>query len=104
MSDETVVESAPEAVVADPAAAEAGLATAQRRPGKRFPRRKLCYFCGQYMDNIDYKDTKTLRRFISERGKILPRRMTGTCAFHQRQLTAAVKRARVIALLPYTAE
>jgi small subunit ribosomal protein S18 len=88
----------------EPAAAEAGLAGAARRPGKRFPRRKLCYFCGQYIDYIDYKDVKTLRRFVSERGKILPRRMTGTCAFHQRQLTAAVKKARVIALMPYKSE
>jgi small subunit ribosomal protein S18 len=104
MSDETLVESAPEAILGDPAAAEAGLAAAQRRAAKRGPRRKLCYFCGQYIDNIDYKDTKTLRRFITDRGKIIPRRMTGTCAFHQRQLTAAIKRARVIALLPFTAE
>jgi small subunit ribosomal protein S18 len=103
MSEETPIQAASD-LAADPSAAEAGLAGAQRRPGKRFPRRKLCYFCGQYVDYIDYKDTKTLRRFISERGKILPRRMTGTCAFHQRQLTAAIKRARVIALLPYKSE
>ena len=72
-----------------------------RRGGRR--RRKVCMFCGA--DNvIDYKDTAKLRKFISERGKILPRRVTGTCAKHQRAVTVAVKRARHIALLPYTVE
>ena len=67
-------------------------------------RRKVCVFCVDKVQSIDYKDTQKLRRYISERGKILPRRMTGTCAAHQRQLTVAIKRARHIALLPYVAE
>ncbi len=68
------------------------------RPHKR---KKVCQFCVDKLTSIDYKDTAKLRRFISERGKILPRRTTGTCAAHQRQLTVAIKRARQIALLPY---
>lgn len=67
-------------------------------------RRKVCVFCVDKVQSIDYKDTNKLRRYISERGKILPRRTTGTCAAHQRQLTVAIKRARQIALLPYVAE
>ena len=64
-------------------------------------RRKVCTFCVDKVEGIDYKDTGKLRRYLSERGKILPRRTTGTCAMHQRQLTTAIKRARQIALLPY---
>ena len=64
-------------------------------------RKKVCLFCVDKVTNIDYKDTAKLKRFTSERGKILPRRTTGTCAAHQRQLTVAIKRARQIALLPY---
>lgn len=71
------------------------------RPHKR---KKVCVFCADKVYDIDYKDVTRLRRFISERAKILPRRMTGTCAKHQRQLTEAVKRARHIALLPYIAD
>lgn len=71
------------------------------RPRKR---RKVCQFCIDKATEIDYKDTQKLRRFISERAKILPRRMTGVCAKHQRLLTVAVKRARHIALFPYTAD
>lgn len=67
-------------------------------------RRKVCTFCVDKVEQIDYKDTAKIRRFISERSKILPRRMTGTCASHQRQLTEAIKRARHIALLPYITE
>lgn len=67
-------------------------------------RRKVCAFCVDKLQHIDYKDTPRLRRFISERAKILPRRMTGTCAAHQRQLTMAIKRARHIALIPYVTE
>lgn len=67
-------------------------------------RKKVCSFCVDKVEHIDFKDTAKLRRYLSERGKILPRRMTGTCAAHQRQLTEAIKRARHIALLPYTAE
>ena len=72
-----------------------------RRDRSRRPRRKVCQFCVDKVDHIDYKDVAKLRRFITERGKILPRRTTGTCAAHQRQLTVAIKRARQIALLPY---
>ena len=67
-------------------------------------RRKVCQFCVDKVEAIDYKDTAKLRKYISERAKILPRRMTGTCAMHQRQLTEAIKRARHIALIPYTVE
>ncbi|MDY6072681.1 MAG: 30S ribosomal protein S18 [Eubacteriales bacterium] len=70
----------------------------------RRPRRKVCNFCVDKVEYIDYKDINRLRRFVSERGKILPRRMSGVCAKHQRQLAEAIKRARAIALLPYTAE
>ena len=75
-----------------------------RRPRGRKPRRKVCQFCVEKVQHIDYKDVMRLRRFTSERGKILPRRMTGTCAKHQRQLSTAIKRARQIALLPYTTD
>ena len=67
-------------------------------------RRKVCAFCVDKVECIDYKDVAKLKRYMSERGKILPRRMTGTCAKHQRQLTEAIKRARHVALLPFTAE
>ncbi|MBE6038414.1 MAG: 30S ribosomal protein S18 [Anaerofustis stercorihominis] len=67
-------------------------------------RKKVCYFCENKLDTVDYKDTKLLRKYISERYKILPRRATGTCAKHQRAVTNAVKVARNIALLPYTTE
>jgi small subunit ribosomal protein S18 len=67
-------------------------------------RRKVCSFCLEHADFIDYKDVTRLRRYLSDRGKILPRRMTGTCALHQRALTVALKRARHIALLPFQAE
>jgi small subunit ribosomal protein S18 len=67
-------------------------------------RRKVCAFCVDKVGSIDYKDTAKLRRYLSERSKILPRRMTGTCAAHQRQLTEAIKRARHLALLPYVTE
>ena len=67
-------------------------------------RRKVCQFCVDKCETIDYKDVAKLRRYLSERGKILPRRTTGTCAMHQRQLTEAIKRARQIALLPYVAD
>ena len=78
------------------------MANEQRvRPRKR---KKVCAFCADKVNSIDYKDTAKLRRFLSERGKILPRRTTGTCAAHQRDLTTAIKRARQIALLPYVAD
>lgn len=66
--------------------------------------RKVCSFCVDKIDTIDYKDVARLRRFMSERAKILPRRVTGTCAHHQRELTVAIKRARHIALLPYVSD
>jgi len=74
--------------------------------GKRyfFRRRKVCKFCAEKIDYIDYKDVKLLGPFVPERGKVLPRRMFGTCAEHQRKLTLAIKRARNIALLPFAAE
>ena len=67
-------------------------------------RRKVCQFCADKSIVIDYKDVDRLLNFVTERGKILPRRITGTCAKHQRQITTAVKRARIVALLPYTAD
>mgnify|MGYP000757099946 FL=1 len=70
----------------------------------RKARKKVCAFCVDKVENIDYKDIARLRRYMSERGKILPRRVTGTCARHQRELTVAIKRARHLALLPYTAD
>lgn len=75
-----------------------------RRPAGRKSRRKVCSFCVDKANYIDYKDVAKLRRFISERGKILPRRVTGTCAAHQRQLTVAIKRARHLALLPFSSD
>ena len=68
----------------------------------RRPHKKVCAFCVEKVEDIDYKEVARLRRYVSERGKILPRRVTGTCARHQRTLTVALKRARHIALLPYT--
>jgi len=70
----------------------------------RRAKRKVCAFCVDKVEHIDYKDVAKLRKYVSERGKILPRRISGNCAKHQRQLTTAIKRARHIALLPYTAE
>ena len=70
----------------------------------RKARKKVCGCCVDKVENIDYKDIARLRRYMSERGKILPRRVTGTCARHQRELTVAIKRARHLALLPYTAD
>ncbi len=77
-----------------------------KKDGKKFffRRRKVCKFCADKIDYIDYKDVKTLQAFVPERGKILPRRMFGTCAEHQRKLTLAIKRARNIALLPFAME
>lgn len=74
----------------------------RRRGG--FRKKKVCQFCADKTATIDYKDVDTLKKFITERGKILPKRITGTCAVHQRAVTTAVKRARVVALLPYTAD
>ena len=74
------------------------------RRGGMHRRKKVCVFCGEKNGEIDYKDVNKLKRYVSERGKILPRRITGNCAKHQRALTVAIKRARHLALLPYTVE
>lgn len=71
-----------------------------KKRGKR--KKRVCIFCAEKVNNIDYKDTSKLKKYISERGKILPRRITGNCAKHQRALTISIKRARHIALLAYT--
>ena len=70
----------------------------------RKSRKKVCAFCMDKIENIDYKDVPRLKRYLSDRSKIIPRRVTGTCARHQRQLTVAVKRARHLAFLPYVGE
>mgnify|MGYP003614762186 FL=1 len=75
-----------------------------RRDRGRNPKKKICSFCVDKVTSIDYKDIVKLRRYTTERGKILPRRISGNCAKHQRQLTLAIKRARNIVLLPFTAE
>jgi small subunit ribosomal protein S18 len=69
-----------------------------------FRRRKVCKFCVEKIDHIDYKDSRMLQQFVAERGKIIPRRITGTCSPHQHRLTRAIKQARNIALLPFAAE
>jgi small subunit ribosomal protein S18 len=74
------------------------------RAPRRAPKKKVCIFCVEHIDDIDYKDVARLKRFITEKGKILPRRMSGVCAKHQRPLANAIKRARVMALLPYKAD
>ena len=74
------------------------------RPVNNRRRRKVCIFCEDKVDFIDYKDSAKLRKFISERGKILPRRISGTCALHQRELNTAIKRARNVALLPFVTD
>lgn len=75
-----------------------------RKDRTRRPRRKVWQCCVDHVDTIDYKNIAALRRFVSERGKILPRRVTGTCAKHQRKINLAIKRARAIALLPFSAD
>lgn len=74
----------------------------KRRGGVR--RKKVCQFCADKTETIDYKDVEKLRKYVTDRGKILPKRITGTCAIHQREVTTAIKRARIVALLPYTAD
>ena len=71
---------------------------------KRGRRKKVCSFCADKSATIDYKDVRKLGKYLTERGKILPRRISGTCAIHQRAVTKAIKRARIVALLPYSAE
>ncbi|MBQ9833521.1 MAG: 30S ribosomal protein S18 [Clostridia bacterium] len=74
------------------------------RPRPRKSRRKVCAFCVEKANYIDYKDVNKLRKYVTERGKIMPRRMSGVCAEHQRSLAIAIKRARIVALLPYVAD
>lgn len=74
----------------------------RRHGGMR--RKKICQFCADNAEAMDYKDVDKLKKYITERGKILPKRVTGTCAKHQRELTVAIKRARIMALLPYVAD
>ena len=81
------------------------MAEREQKPMRgRKPKKKVCAFCVDKVDHIDYKDVAKLRRYVTERAKILPRRISGCCAKHQRQLTVAIKRARQIALLPYTSD
>lgn len=108
--EEVVTEAAaPAEDTAAPAAAPAE-ARAEREPRESRPqvrgkrRKKVCIFCADKITAIDYKDIPRLRKNLSERAKILPRRVTGTCAMHQRQLTLAIKRARHVALLPYISD
>lgn len=75
-----------------------------KRDRNRRPRRRVCTFCVDKTNVIDYKDVNKLKKYITERGKILPRRISGTCARHQRMLTSAIKKSRVMALLPFSAE
>ncbi len=74
------------------------------RPNRRKAHKKVCHFCADRVETIDYKDVARLRKYVSDRAKILPRRATGTCARHQRELTVAIKRARQVALLPYVSD
>ena len=78
--------------------------TAVKKSFKKMPRKKVCAFCQEKIDQIDYKDVNRLKKYISEGGKILPRRVSGTCAAHQRLLATAIKRARIAALLPFKGE
>ena len=75
-----------------------------KKPIRRPSRKKVCAFCADKVEKIDYKDVAKLRKFITEKGKILPRRMSGVCAAHQRELATAIKRARQMALLPFVGE
>ena len=82
-------------------------AAGDKKDGQRrgmFRRRKVCKFCAERVDDINYKDVRMLSGFVPERGKVLPRRISGTCALHQRKLQNAIKRARIAALLPFTAD
>ena len=78
--------------------------TEERKKFKKPSKKKVCLFCVDKVENIDYKDVNKLKKFMTEKGKILPRRQTGICSAHQRQLTEAIKRARIMALLPFKGE
>lgn len=97
MEENTNLTSAP---VAEPAVA----GKEGKKFTKRIPRKKVCAFCQNKVEDIDYKDVNTLKKYITEGGKILPRRMTGVCAKHQRVLAKAIKRARLVDLLPFKGE
>ena len=86
------------------AVAENATAKEGKKFVKRMPRKKVCAFCQNKVANIDYKDVNTLKKYVAEGGKILPRRMTGVCAKHQRVLATAIKRARLVDLLPFKGE
>ena len=75
-----------------------------RKPIRKAPRKKVCAFCVEKAEKIDYKDVAKLKKYVTEKGKILPRRMTGVCAQHQRALASAIKRARIVDLLPFKGE
>ncbi len=96
-----VAETPAETVTEAPAAPAAAPA---RKPFKRMNKKKVCQFCVDKSEHIDYKDVAKLRKYVTEKGKMLPRRMTGVCAKHQRMLAEAVKRARIVALLPFKGE
>lgn len=78
----------------------------ERATGRRYfpPRKKTCRFCERNLREIDYKNVDILKRYVADRGKIAPRRLTGTCAYHQRKLSTAIKRARLLAMLPFVAD
>lgn len=103
MDTEKTVVAAEETTTA-PAAERTEAAPQRVQRQNRNRRKKVCAFCADNVDYIDYKDSQRLRKFVSERGKILPRRISGTCAKHQRQITLAIKRARHIALMPYISD
>lgn len=103
----TAVNNEKENAAAAPAAAVNGAAedkSVKRQQIRRIPRKKVCAFCVEKVNEIGYKDVSRLKKFITEKGKIIPRRMSGTCARHQRQLAQAIKRARVMALIPFIGE
>lgn len=106
--ENTVDESAPaagaSAAASSGARAERPVRNNAQRGNNNRRRKKVCAFCADKIDYIDYKDTTRLRKYVSERAKILPRRISGTCAKHQRQLTVAIKRARQVALMPYISD
>ena len=102
--DTNVTENVTPAAEAPAAAPEAAAAPQQRPSRPMRKKKKVCIFCADKIDYIDYKDTVRLKKLVSERSKILPRRISGTCAVHQRQLTVAVKRARQMALIPYVSD
>lgn len=91
-------------VAATPATAAPAAPAAAKKPMRKAPRRKVCAFCLEKVTEIDYKDIAKLKKYVTEKGKILPRRMTGVCSKHQRLLSTAIKRARLVALLPFKGE